>query len=69
VSTHLVATGVLITDLAGRVLLVSSPYRDALVQVGGMVEVGETPAAAAEREVQEEIGIKLTVGRPLAVHL
>ena len=66
-TTHLAATGVLITDLDGRVLLVSNPYREALVQVGGMLEPGETPAAGAEREVQEEIGLRLKVTRLLVV--
>jgi 8-oxo-dGTP pyrophosphatase MutT (NUDIX family) len=67
-TTHLVATGVLITDFEGRVLLVASPYREALVQVGGMVEPGESPAAAAEREVLEEIGLRLTMTGLLVVH-
>jgi 8-oxo-dGTP pyrophosphatase MutT (NUDIX family) len=68
VTTHLAATGLLITDLDGRVLLVSNPYREALVQVGGMLEPGETPAAGAEREVLEEIGLALKVTRLLVVH-
>ncbi|MDX6248526.1 MAG: hypothetical protein QOF10_1886 [Kribbellaceae bacterium] len=65
---HQAAVGVLITDFEDRVLLVSNPYRDALVQVGGMVEPGESPAAAAERETLEEIGLELTVTRLLVVH-
>jgi ADP-ribose pyrophosphatase YjhB (NUDIX family) len=65
---HRAAVGVLITDFQGRILLVSNPYRDALIQVGGMVEPGETLAEAAERETLEEIGLKLRVGRLLAVH-
>ena len=65
---HRAAVGVLITDLEGKVLLVSNPYRANLVQVGGMVEAGETLAEAAEREALEEIGLKLTVTRLLAVH-
>ena len=67
-AVHRAAVGVLITDFDGRVLLVSNPYREALVQVGGMVEPGESLAAAAEREVLEEIGLELTVTRLLAVH-
>ncbi|TDU86889.1 ADP-ribose pyrophosphatase YjhB (NUDIX family) [Kribbella voronezhensis] len=65
---HRAAVGVLITDLDGRVLLVSNPYRKELVQVGGMVEAGQSLADAAERETFEEIGLKLTVTRLLAVH-
>jgi 8-oxo-dGTP pyrophosphatase MutT (NUDIX family) len=65
---HRAAVGVLITDFDGRVLLVSNPYRADLVQVGGMVEAGESLAAAAEREALEEIGVKLIVTRLLAVH-
>ncbi|WP_185444612.1 NUDIX domain-containing protein [Kribbella qitaiheensis] len=67
-TVHRAAVGVLITDFDGKVLLVSNPYRAKLVQVGGMVEVGETLAAAAERETLEEIGLELTVTRLLAVH-
>jgi 8-oxo-dGTP diphosphatase len=65
---HRAAVGVLITDVDGRVLLVSNPYRQDLVLVGGMVEAGESLADAAERETLEEIGVKLTVTRLLAVH-
>lgn len=67
-AAHPGATGVLITDHAGRVLLVASPYRDALVQPGGMIEAGESPAAAAEREVAEELGLTVVVTRLLVAH-
>lgn len=32
---------------------------------GGKVEAGETPAACAERECREELGVDIAVGRPL----
>jgi 8-oxo-dGTP pyrophosphatase MutT (NUDIX family) len=65
---HRAAVGVLITDFEGRTLLVSNPYREALVQVGGMVEARETLAEAAERETLEEVGLKIVVNRLLVVH-
>jgi protein-L-isoaspartate O-methyltransferase/8-oxo-dGTP pyrophosphatase MutT (NUDIX family) len=62
--------GVLFRDVAGRVLLVEPTYRedDALLLPGGSVEAdGESPREAAEREVAEELGVFLPVGRVLAV--
>jgi ADP-ribose pyrophosphatase YjhB (NUDIX family) len=61
-----VSAGVLFTD-RGRVLLVepvSKPYWDL---PGGVVEAGESPHAAAGREVKEELGITVAVGRLLVV--
>lgn len=64
---HAAAAGLLITDRRGRVLMVANPYRDRLVLPGGMIEVGESPAAAAEREVLEETGLRVTATRLLVV--
>ncbi|HEV7761183.1 MAG TPA: NUDIX hydrolase [Acidimicrobiales bacterium] len=59
------AAGVLFLDDEGRVLMVVPSYKDALEIPGGGVEPGETPYAAARREVREEIGIAPPVGRLL----
>lgn len=59
--------GVLITDAAGRVLLVEPAYKDYWEIPGGTVEGNESPHAAAVREVQEELGLTLSVGRLLVV--
>ena len=61
-----VAAGVLLSDDAGRIMLVRPTYKEYLDLPGGYVEVGETPAQAAAREVREELGITAVVG-PLLV--
>jgi hypothetical protein len=47
---------VLITGFEDRVLLVSNPYRDVLVHVGGLVEPGESPAAPASSSCTADPG-------------
>ena len=60
------ATG-LIGDGEGRVLVVKANYRDHWTLPGGVCEFGESPRAACGREVAEELGVRLPVGRMLAV--
>ena len=62
-----VAADVLITDRDGRVLLVDPTYKEGWDIPGGMVEANEKPRAAAERELREELGLTLTVGRLLLI--
>ncbi|NUU21684.1 MAG: NUDIX domain-containing protein, partial [Streptomycetaceae bacterium] len=60
---------VLYRNAVGQVLFVDSTYREdgALLLPGGMVDGnGETPREAAAREVEEEFGVALPVGRILA---
>ncbi|MBM9468826.1 NUDIX domain-containing protein [Nakamurella leprariae] len=64
---HVLAAAVLLRDTAGRVLLVETPYRAEPVLPGGVVEDGESPATAAGREVHEETGLTIPVGRLLVV--
>jgi ADP-ribose pyrophosphatase YjhB (NUDIX family) len=66
-ATQYAATGALITDPAGRVLLVKPNYRDHWLLPGGMVDDGETPEDACARELKEELGLDLTAGRLLVV--
>jgi 8-oxo-dGTP pyrophosphatase MutT (NUDIX family) len=61
------AAGVLISRPDGRTMLVRTHHRTGLVLPGGMVEEGESPAVAAEREVREEVGLDVRVTRLLAV--
>ena len=61
----------LVTDAAGRVLFQRRPV-DAMLGgmwefPGGKVEPGETPAAACAREVREELGVTVEVGREVTV--
>lgn len=62
-----VAAGVLLFDDADRVLLVDPTYKPGWEFPGGVVERGESPAAAGHREVAEELGIELTGGLELLV--
>ena len=52
---------------ADRVLLVKPNYKDGWDIPGGYVEPGESPHAAAVREVVEELGVSLPVDRLLVV--
>jgi 8-oxo-dGTP diphosphatase len=61
------AAAALITNPAGQVLLVKPNYRDHWSLPGGICEHGEPPHAACAREVLEEIGLDLPVGRLLVI--
>ncbi|WP_062435358.1 NUDIX domain-containing protein [Herbidospora daliensis] len=63
------AAGVLFTDEDGRVLLVRTTYKNDWDLPGGVIEVGggETPAAAARRELREELGLDRPVGDLLSI--
>jgi 8-oxo-dGTP pyrophosphatase MutT (NUDIX family) len=60
-----VAAGVLFFDEQDRVLMVVPSYKDYLDIPGGYIEHGETPRQAAAREVEEELGITVPIGRLL----
>lgn len=60
-----VAADVLIHDTTGRILLVNPTYKDYWDLPGGMAESNEPPRKAAERELREELGLTITVGRLL----
>lgn len=66
-ATQYAAAGALITDPDGDVLLVKPSYRDHWTLPGGMVEHGETPEIACAREISEELGLELPVGRLLVI--
>ncbi|RCG30251.1 NUDIX hydrolase [Sphaerisporangium album] len=68
INKTLAGAGALITDPAGRVLLVKPNYRDHWIWPGGHVDEDETPDQACAREVHEELGLFLPVGRLLGVH-
>ncbi len=62
-----VGAGVVPVDDAGRVLLVEPAYKPGWEVPGGLVEPGEAPRAAAQREVREELGLDVVVGRLVVV--
>jgi ADP-ribose pyrophosphatase YjhB (NUDIX family) len=62
-----VAADLLIRDTAGRVLLVDPTYKEHWDLPGGMAEANEPPRDAAVREVREEVGLDVPVGRLLLV--
>lgn len=59
--------GALFRDKHDRVLLVQPSYRPDWLTPGGSVEARESPARAAAREVREELGLPLPIGRLLAM--
>jgi ADP-ribose pyrophosphatase YjhB (NUDIX family) len=61
----LVAAGALFADADGRIMLVRPSYQDSWEIPGGMLEAGETPSAACSREIAEELGLSIRVGRLL----
>ena len=65
VPTAQVATGLVFTAPEERILLVKPTYNDVWHLPGGGVEPGESPAAAAVREVREELGLDVEAGRLL----
>jgi 8-oxo-dGTP diphosphatase len=59
--------GVLVRDVDGRVLVVQPTYKTSWGLPGGGVEADESPRTACAREVEEELGLRLAVGRLLCL--
>jgi 8-oxo-dGTP pyrophosphatase MutT (NUDIX family) len=59
--------GVLFTDHQQRLLLVEPTYKDYYEIPGGCVDADESPYDAAVREIKEELGLAVPVGRLLVV--
>ncbi|GAA3744484.1 8-oxo-dGTP pyrophosphatase MutT (NUDIX family) [Spinactinospora alkalitolerans] len=66
--TAYLAASALITDESGNVLLVDPNYREHWTLPGGVVENGEPPHLACEREVAEEVGLTVAAGPLLSCH-
>ncbi len=59
--------GALIRGEDGRVLVVEPTYKDTWELPGGSVEADESPRAACAREIEEELGLSVPVGRLLCI--
>lgn len=66
-ATKRIGAGLVCQDDASRILLVRPTYKPTWEVPGGAVEAGESPAAAVAREVLEELGATLPIGRLLVV--
>jgi 8-oxo-dGTP diphosphatase len=53
----------MIFDRAGRLLILKPVYKSGWTIPGGVMETGETPWAACQREVREECGLAVQRGR------
>jgi 8-oxo-dGTP pyrophosphatase MutT (NUDIX family)/transcriptional regulator with XRE-family HTH domain len=62
-----VAADVIVRDEGGRLLLVDPSYKPDWDLPGGMAEANEPPRQAARRELKEELGLELAIGRLLCV--
>jgi 8-oxo-dGTP diphosphatase len=62
------AVSAIVVDVAGRVLLHRSRDTGAWHTLGGVLEPGETPAAATVREVFEETGVTVAIERLVGVY-
>jgi ADP-ribose pyrophosphatase YjhB (NUDIX family) len=58
----------LLRDEQGRVMLCRLTYKQEWDLPGGVVEIGEAPAAGLVRELREELGVTVEVGELLTVN-
>jgi 8-oxo-dGTP diphosphatase len=65
--TKRIGAGLVCRDATGRVLLVRPAYKPTWEIPGGAVDADESPAAAVAREVREELGVTLPIGRLLVI--
>jgi 8-oxo-dGTP diphosphatase len=63
----IVAAGALVFDGAKRLLIMKPTYRRGWNMPGGVVDANEAPADACRRELVEELGLELEVGRLLSL--
>jgi 8-oxo-dGTP diphosphatase len=61
------ASGCILRDHSGRILLVKPMYKPGWEIPGGMLEANESPVQACLREAREEIGLEVNLGRLLCV--
>lgn len=54
-----IVVAALVTDSAGKVLIVQPAHKDGWILPGGYVEPGESPSEACRREIAAELGVKI----------
>lgn len=65
--THIVAVDGFIENEKNEILLVKNSYRGIYTVPGGQVETGENLMDALKREIQEESGVEVEVGKLICV--
>ncbi|CAG1005738.1 ADP-ribose pyrophosphatase [Anaerolineae bacterium] len=65
--TKRMAACALVRDEQGRILIVKPTYRPDWLLPGGTIEADESPRHACSRELYEEVGVRIPVGRLLCV--
>lgn len=65
--THIVAVDGIIENDSGEILLVKNRHRQIYTVPGGQVEIGENLIDALKREVMEETGTQIEVGKMICV--
>lgn len=61
------AAGALILNEANEILLVKPDYKNTWEVPGGIIEDGESPRLAVEREIKEELSISVKISRMLCL--
>ena len=62
------ASGVIVRNTKGEMLILKTTYKDHWEIPGGVVEENESPRQAAEREMREEIGLSVAITNCLVTH-
>jgi len=61
------ATGVVLFNEAGELMILQPTYKENWEIPGGIVEANESPRAACKREIKEEIGLNISIEKMLCV--
>ena len=62
-----VASGALVRNTGGYILMMETPYKPMWEIPGGVAEENEPPLATCRREIREELGIDLPIGDLLVI--
>ena len=62
-----IASGALIMNDKGQILLVKPTYKETWEVPGGITELDESPRACLEREIKEELGLDISISKLLCL--